>query len=223
MIDRALFARIRKCLALARSANEHEAANALAKARALMAEHGITDADLALAEVEEAAARGSRTQRPARWESMLCAAVRRALNVEVVVDEALDRRYFGRGATPEIAAYAFVSLFRHLKRARAAYIAQKLGRCRPGRKRIRADAFCEGWVSAVYRQIADLHPARDPDATIGAYIARRYGDNLATVSARSAKGAGIDRDHWRGFDRGSDVQLHQGMSGGPAPRALAHG
>ena len=41
MIDKALLAKIRKCLALARSANEHEAAAALAKARQLMEEHGV--------------------------------------------------------------------------------------------------------------------------------------------------------------------------------------
>lgn len=42
-----LLARIRKCLALAKSANEHEAAAALATARRLMDEHGVDQADIA--------------------------------------------------------------------------------------------------------------------------------------------------------------------------------
>lgn len=47
----ALMAKIKKCLALAQSANEHEAALALEKARALMEEHGVSAEDLQLSDV----------------------------------------------------------------------------------------------------------------------------------------------------------------------------
>ena len=45
--------KIKKCLALSRSANEHEAAQALKHAQALMAKYGLTGWDVELAEVSE--------------------------------------------------------------------------------------------------------------------------------------------------------------------------
>ena len=69
MSKKSVLAKIRKCLALANSANEYEAAAALAKARALMEEHGLTDDDIALADVcQEQASRASKAARP--WRTM---------------------------------------------------------------------------------------------------------------------------------------------------------
>lgn len=103
MIDKALLAKIRKCFALASSANEHEAAAALAKARALMEEHGITPEQLAMADVAEASARASRTKTPPRWENYLCAAVRRALGVQAFLSDKGDRKLGqdGRRSPPD--------------------------------------------------------------------------------------------------------------------------
>lgn len=220
-MDKQLLDRIRKCMALGRSSNEHEAAAALAKARALMEEHGISDADLALAELEEATARASRTQRPPRWESHLCHAVRRALGVDVILIGEGDRTYIGRGALPEIAAYAFSVLFRRLKAARAEYIKTQLKRCKPGRKRARADIFCEAWALAVYRKVAALAPEREPDPHFEQFLARRY-PHAVTVMGRAAqiKGKGAWDDYSRGFSSGRSVELNNAVSGGTAPLAI---
>lgn len=45
--------KIKKCLALGKSANEHEAAQALKQAQALMREYGISDADVALSDIKK--------------------------------------------------------------------------------------------------------------------------------------------------------------------------
>lgn len=222
MIDKALLVKIRKCLALSASSNEHEAAAALAKARELMAEHGVSDADLALADVEESPARGSRTQQPSRWEQYLCAAVRRALQVEVILDDNLDRRYIGRGARPEIASYAFTALYRRLKTARAAYIARHLRRTSHARKRVRADAFCEGWALAVYFKIQALAPRELVDEGVQTYIARQH-PGLVEIAPRAAASdrARTRGDLNRGFEAGEDVDIHQGV-GAEQRREIAH-
>lgn len=222
MIDRALLARIRKCFALSASANEHEAAAALAKARALMAEHGVSDEDLRLADVEEATARGSRTRTPPQWESLLCICVERALNVHAVIDGIGDWLFIGHGPSAEIASYAFTTLRRRLKAARADYIQQQLRRCRPARKRLRADVFCEGWAESVYAKVARLSPDRRDDEAVQHYIAKRFGSALKQVSSRQSDGVRTDRDWFNGRASGRTVDLHHGMSGGDGQRALAH-
>ena len=56
--NRAIIAKIRKLLALAKGSTEHEAASALAKARAMMDAYGISDGDvLIVAENQGAAVR----------------------------------------------------------------------------------------------------------------------------------------------------------------------
>ncbi|GAN14117.1 DUF2786 domain-containing protein [Sphingomonas paucimobilis] len=209
----ALLRRIRKCLALSASSNEHEAANALAMARALMEEHGVTDADIAASEIGESSARGSRRQRPPMWECTLSTAIEEALGVSVIINFDLDFTYIGRGAAPDIAAYAFVALHRRLKDARAAYIKSKLRRCKLARKRARADAFCEGWANAVRKAVAKLAPLSFDDAAIRLYVERHY-PTLTTVEGRDASaGRRTLNDYLRGHVAGRDEQLHHGVPG----------
>ncbi len=221
MIDKSIIAKIRKCLALGRSSNEHEAAAALAKARALMEEHGVSQTELAMAEIEESTSRASRTQKPPIWENYLCRTVERALGVASFIASNGDRTFVGRGAAPEIAAYAFAVLFRRLKSARADYVASQLKRCRPGRKRQRADIFSQGWASAVYRKIEELMPESEPDALVGQYLAARY-PNLVSVEARrtDAKGRAMWDDFSRGHSAGRCVDLNQGVGGTAAVAML---
>lgn len=210
-----LLAKIRKCLALAKSSNEHEAAAALAKARALMDEHGLSMDDIALSEIGEAKAKGTATQRPPLWETALCMTVRHALGCKVIIDADLHRLYIGPGPAPEIASYAFTVLFRQLKAARQEYVRQHLKRCRPGRKRQRADVFCEAWARAVYSKVKALMPAVPVNALVDQYIAERFGNDLVTVDNRSAstKGGRLENDYWRGHQAGREVDLSQGVGG----------
>lgn len=219
----ALLAKIKKCLALAKSANEHEAAAALAKARALMDEHGLSMDDVALSEMGEAKAKGSQTQRPPMWETALCMTVRHALGCKVVLSGDGHRIYVGPGPAPDIASYAFSVLFRQLKAARQAYVRTHLKRCRPGRKRQRADIFCEAWALAVFSKVKALMPAVPLDPLADQYIARRFGDELATIEARKAstKGGRLENDYWRGHLAGRAVDLAHGVGGSAQPLQLA--
>lgn len=219
----ALLAKIKKCLALAKSANEHEAAAALAKARALMDEHGLSMDDVALSEIGEAKAKGSQTQRPPMWETALCMTVRHALGCKVVLSGDGHRIYVGPDPAPAIASYAFSVLFRQLKAARQAYVRRHLKRCRPGRKRQRADVFCEAWALAVYSKVKALMPAVPLDLRTDQYIARLFGDDLVAVAPREAstKGGRLENDYWRGHQAGRAVDLAHGVGGSAQPLQLA--
>ena len=216
-----LLKRIRKCLALGKSSNEHEAAAAIAKAHELMREHAISQEDVDLAEVGEASVKGTCTQSPPLWETLLCHTVCHALGVEAIIGRNLERIYIGRGAAPEVATYAFAVLFRKLKAARAEYVRTRLKRCTVARKRQRADVFSQAWAGAVCRQVERLMPRQPVDDLVGTWVARRF-RNLEVASTRAAshKGGRIDQDYWNGREAGSRVELADGIGGGARPQGL---
>lgn len=59
--------KIKKCLALSRSANEYEAAQALKHAQALMAQYGVNESDVALADVSECERKAPKTAPKWHW------------------------------------------------------------------------------------------------------------------------------------------------------------
>jgi hypothetical protein len=230
---RALMAKIKKCLALSQSANEHEAALALQKARALMAEHGVSAEDLKLADVSEADVKGSGARMPARWETILASAVGRALNCRVIHIERYDElrwiwacrwQFVGTGASPDIAAYAWAVLYRQLRRQRQAYIDAALRRCKPARKRERADIFCQAWAVSVRNKVEALKPSSTQALLIDNYIAAR-GRELTKLKDRNAfsgtmSGARAD-DYWRGRAAGEKAELNAGVGGRATPLLVA--
>lgn len=224
MADRSdLLAKIRKILALSKGSSEHEASAALAKARELMDQYGVDEADVALSEVAEAMTRVSGTIRPAQWLLTLISAIRRAMPVDALLD-ASGVVFIGVGAAPEIASYAFQVLLRQHRQARAEYSASRLKRCSLKRKRARADVFSEGWASAVFAAIARLYRPTPLDPLIRDYLARHHAD-LQSVSGRQAnvRGAIAHDDRSAGRSAGRDVQLHQGVSAADAPLLLTDG
>lgn len=145
-----IIAKIKKCLALAKSSNEHEAAAALRQAQKLMQAHGISDLDIEHADVQEESARAGAFLKPARWEGALAGIVGTAFGCRTIFMAdplaGVGRwKFVGVAPTAEIARYAFEVLFRQAKRARAHYIKTALKRCTTTRAR-RADLFCDGWV-----------------------------------------------------------------------------
>jgi len=214
MSREALLKKIKKALALAKSANEHEAAAALATARRLMDEYGVDQAELAMVDVGETRAAGSRNETPARWEATLIMAVERALPVKPILRPTNGWVFVGLEPAPEIAAYAFTVLFRQLKAARAGYISTQLKRCTVARKRKRADLFCEGWASVVYRKIAALNPEQPLDDLVRQYLERRY-SSLVELKPRQPGLDGLiaEHDRQRGRDSGRQAELNHGVAG----------
>lgn len=65
--------KVKKCIALSKSDNPHEAAAALRQAQALMRKHGIDEAGIAASEISAADVehKSGNTARPPAWETML--------------------------------------------------------------------------------------------------------------------------------------------------------
>lgn len=76
--------KIKKCLALSASSNEHEAEAALRQARKLMEAHGITDLDVQAAEADERRAKSGAKNQPSNWETMLACKIADAFGCRVI-------------------------------------------------------------------------------------------------------------------------------------------
>ena len=210
--------KIKKCLALSKSANEHEAAQALKQAQALMRLHQIDDLELALADVCEHSTKAA--QSLPKWQWMLANLCFRAFGCRCYLSPGYAREsklfFVGIGGRPELAAYAYEVLLRQLKKSRREFIAVELKRVRLAKnKTYRADMYCEGWVSAVRKQVQELAQSVAEKALLKQYMDVRHGD-LATGGMRSASAdqrtkAQAGKDWQAGAAAGKDAQLHHAM------------
>ena len=224
-----VLAKIKKCLALAKSANEHEAAAALRQARKLMDEYQVSDAEVLAAGAHEADAKSGAKTSPAKWECWLASVVAEAFGCECIFVStwaAGTWRFIGCDAAPEIASYAFSVLLRQAKAARADYAKTSLKRCKPAIRVARSDMFCQGWVGAVSRVVGRFAANDVPQEAIDAFKATHYPD-LKSLKGRD-RNAGQDRlrDHQykdliAGASAGQDAKLDRGVNGTSEPLAIA--
>jgi hypothetical protein len=219
--------KIKKCLALSASSNEHEAAAALRQARKLMEAYGITDLDVQAAQAEERRAKAGAKSSPSNWESMLAVKVGDAFACKVVFSpgwRAGEWCFIGCGASPEVANYAFAVLNRQAKRAREEHIKTKLKRCKTATKTRRADLFSEGWVRSVTGAISAFTGSEQQTTAIDAFMVKHY-PSLHTLKTRNRNdGRNLsDReidDYAAGSRSGRDVQLNHGVGGAEQQLAI---
>jgi hypothetical protein len=217
MLDREkIIDKIKKCLALARSSNEHEAAAALRQAQKLMQQHGISDLDVEHADIQEEGTRAGAATKPARWECGLATRIAAAFDCSVFhsIDYPVGKWVFV-GASPagEIACYAFEVLFRQARRARANYVKTALKRCTTTRTR-RADLFCEGWVMTATELVGSFTGNEATKARVTAYLEHKHKLTEFQGRNRNAGRSLSKRDYGdmdAGHRAGKDAQLNRGV------------
>jgi hypothetical protein len=217
--------KIKKCLALSASSNEHEAEAALRQARKLMEAHGITDLEMQAAQASERRQQAGAQVTPSNWETGLSSRIARAFGCTVFYypgsyapyARRADWVFVGCGAAPEIGGYAFEVLQRQCKRAREQHIKTKLKRCRTATKTRRADLFCEGWVVAVAGKIEAFAGSDQQSDAIDAYLATHY-PRLSNLTPRDRNDGRNLRDHEyddliAGKNAGRNAELNRGVGG----------
>lgn len=217
--------KIKACLALGKSSNEHEAAAALRQAQKMMQAHGITDFDIDTADIEEASAKAGAASKPALWENNLAGKAADAFGCVLIFATGFERGnwlFIGAGPTPEIARYAFDVLYRQAKRARSAHIKAALKRCKIANRTRRADLFSEGWVQTATSLLEAFTDSADRRATIAGYIEHKYKTEPLKATDRNA-GRNISErefdDVTAGRHAGRDARLERGV-GFAQPDAL---
>jgi hypothetical protein len=184
-----LTARVRKLLALANNAGatEAEAANAAAKAAAIMREYEIEpEAVGAAPRAEEYREEARRFSRVATWQKVLAAAVRDSFGVFVYQGEGLH--FYGQPHRVSAACYAFDALAENVSRA-GAHI--------PHRDRAAFLAGCASVVAAKMRQAREesnlpaLRQTPPPGRKFGSGGGSSAFTNRDAMAAGRAAGASI--------------------------------
>ncbi len=217
--------KIKKCLALAKSSNPHEAAAALRQAQKLMAEHQVTEVDVTLADVSEHKSR-TRMQTATAWEASLAGLVADAFGCRVhrcstgmythigTIKRRREWVFIGVGAASSVAGYAFDVLGRQCERDRAAHVAKQPKACKPATKTARGDQFASGWVYGVRALIEKFAASERNDALVEAYIAEKWPGLAELKTSNRAKGRNVTHnDLVAGVAAGRNAQLNHGVGG----------
>lgn len=219
--------KIKKCMALSTSGNEHEAEAALRQARKLMEMHGVTELDVQASQAEEQRAKAGAKTKPANWESALAGKVADAFACHLIFVNgwrSSEWSFIGCGAAPEVASYTFSVLLRQAKRARDEYIKNRLKRCKTSTKTRRADLFSEGWVRSVVRAINAFAGTEEQTTAINTFMANNYPSLMPLKTSDRNSGRKLqDRemdDFLAGSLSGRDASLNRGVGGDTRPLAI---
>lgn len=217
--------KIKKCLRLSKSANEHEAAQALKQAQSLMREYEISDLDIAMSEVSESSVKIPKKY--TFWQSLLFKVCREAFGCQGYIDQSYDKKtdrnihhyhFYGVSPKPELASYAYEVLIRQLRAARRQYMATQLKNVRNIKnKTYRADEFCYGWIYSVYDKINEFACSEEEKQKMAHYLSSL--GEMGEAKPRQLKVKGNIKkqgiyDQCEGWEQGKHAQLNHAMNGG---------
>lgn len=216
-----LLSKIKKLLALSKSANPHEAAAALRQAQKLMQEHQIQQDEV---EITEKANPQKFARKAPQYIHELCGVINKAFGVSCYLqDDGYPIKshvvFFGQDERPEIASYCFDVLFRQLNTARKAFNAGQNKRLKRSTLISRADAFCEGWVIGVYKSVKDfaLNLSEKEQMALDNY--HQHLQDVYRIRQGKVREVGNTKERngnesrWQGYQQGKQVKLNHGVKG----------
>ena len=213
--------KIRACLRLAGSSNPNEAAAALRQARVLMEQFGVDEHDAAAAEIGDCVAptrfRGGLLPKSILMLAHLVASGYRCSFVQVrelgVPEIGLAGKtklqFFGAGADPEVAVYAFTVLRRQLDADRRKHTSRIR---KPANRERRGEEFARGWLIAVQALFPSAEMPEGRELAIARAVATRLGETTTVAGKELRKGRSSENDRVAGFIAGSGARLNQGIA-----------
>ena len=219
-MDDKILRRIKKCLALSKSSNEHEAA-ALRQAQKLMKKHSVTAEDVSLADVGRTARRTGRTDNPTVWLSYLVATVAKAFGVRAIYGRNVRGKqvvnFVGIKPRDELAGYAYDVLFRQLRRQRQAHY-QSLSRHKRSNRIRRADLFAQYWAIGVMGKVTAFAVASKEDALMQRAVTQFFpGLTKVTLDTKPSWNCLDLLSALAGKRAGKNARLDQGLNPGASP------
>lgn len=214
-----ILGKIKKCMALANSGSEHEAAAALRQAQKLMELHQVSQTEMLAAGVCESPAKSGATARPASWESDLAGHVAGAFGCKLLFRAGWVESWWvfvGLPPADQVAAYSFEVLLRQALKARREFIAESLKRTKKkSNKTRRADLFSAGWVRTACAAVVASTPPEGAAEAVEAHIRLKYarlGELFTTDRNAGRNLSEKDQDAYHaGRSAGRGAQLHRGV------------
>lgn len=210
-----IISKIKRCLALSKSSNEHEAATALRQASSMMQKYGIDEDDIEASDINSVEAETKFGKNPATYQIMLSNLICKLFGCKAYFVQNRFRNskfaFLGEEMYATIASYAFDVLHAQLTRARKEYMRTELkGMVYSKNKRARAEVFCQGWISAVKSKVENIMPPK----TNLPLIEMIYKDIALGGTLKASKtdiNAVVPNDYYAGRDAGKKAVLHSAM------------
>lgn len=223
MDTKKILEKIKKCLALSKSANEHEAAQALKHAQKLMVLYGIDDVDLQLSRITSVDIPCNKTF--PKWQLNLLTLIDLVFGCKCYQKiDALGRseiHFYGFNGKAEIASYAYEVLLRQIKRDRLEFIRTHLKRVRVAKnKTFRADKYCEGWIDGAYNSVKRMILSTEEEQMLDKYLNARI-KNPQTIKPRNQSNSVTTSttydDKYRGYNAGKQANIHNAVNSNQKP------
>ena len=208
--------KIKKCLALSKSANEYEAAQALRQAQALMEKYEVNAVDIALSEVSEQKVDRKMAFKLANWQWRVANMI-----ADVFGCQSYQRGetmvFYGIGNRAEISAYAFDVVYRQISADRRKFLKTCRAR-KPAHRTYLADQFCDGWIMGAWEKVRKFEMSDEEKAIMDGYKKKEHPDmtEARTRDAKSSILQGSTMEYEalaQGMESGKQVQLHHAMNG----------
>jgi hypothetical protein len=208
--------KIKKCLALSKSANEHEAAQALKQAQALMEKYEVNAVDIALSEVSEQGADRRMAVKLAEWQWAVANMISEVFGCKCY-QQGDAMVFYGLGNRAEIASYAFDVVYRQISAARREFLKTCRAR-KPSNRTYLADQFCNGWMMGAWEIVKKFEMSDEEKAVMDRYAKKEHSD-IVEAKTRDAKSSILQGSKMeyealaQGMESGKQVQLHHAMNG----------
>lgn len=221
MDNKTALEKIKKCLALSKSANEHEAAQALKQAQALMRKYELVEHDIELSNIAEAGAEREVARKLANWQWGVARLVANVFGCGFYKKGKVIR-FYGLSNRAELAAYAFDVVYRQIATARRKFLREESSGYPKSHRYYLANRYCEGWLRGAKDVVWDF--AITEKETV---LMKEYEDGLElktvkrrVVCADGWLGEAGDAAAAQGWGDGKDIQLHHAMNGADGVKRL---
>lgn len=210
-----ILGKIKKCLALSKSDNPHEAASALRQAQKLMEKHGVSNLDLKKSDIGEAQVKSKvSVSKMKDWELKLLALVGKAFGCKLLWYSSSSYSYdvfghytlIGLKDRVELAHYTCEVLQRKIVSARSNFVRElpNIGR---RAKTLEADGFCHGWVQAIGKTVYEFAMDDETRQLIESVVEdKSSGKASPQRRQRGRLGESI------GYEAGSQESIHKPMA-----------
>ena len=216
MDKKKVFDKIKKCLALSKSANEYEAAQALRQAQALMEKYEVNAVDIALSEVSEQKVDRKMAFKLANWQWRVANMIADVFGCQSY-QRGKTMMFYGIGNRAEISAYAFDVVYRQISADRRKFLKTCRAR-KPAHRTYLADQFCDGWIMGAWEKVRKFEMSDEEKAIMDGYKKKEHPDmtEARTRDAKSSILQGSTMEYEalaQGMESGKQVQLHHAMNG----------